>query len=1178
LDKAKNMTPTENNPASSDDINKQGTTPEDPVNRFKSLLSASQDDGETKEKAQPKIEKPDEAIGWYGEGELPSAPLHTESTRVIINTPTPNSNSTPTTQLPEPELDSTIPPAATTQPSATLPLNRPPEVDLGGTRVLPVIKPLKPEKPVDKPIRTVKPISSYKPVSTEKPANSANPASRSETRAQTPKAERQRPSFQLPSFFQKKTGEKPSSPIIIKFSNRDADNPSSLKSSMGCLLRSAVFAVFFCAMMVLALASVTVFQYFSLVNSSNFPDVDNLKKYASQFETTKIYDRNGDLLYELIDPNAGRRTYVPIEKISPYVIAATIATEDQEYYNHPGFDPLAIGRALWQNYTSGEVVSGASTITQQLARTFLLSSSERNEKTVQRKAKEIVLAAEITRKYSKEEILELYLNENNYGNMAYGIEAAAETYFNTTSDKLTLSQAAFLAGIPQAPSVYDISANRDVTLQRQKQVLVLMYQTSKDKNCIDVSTNTVKVCVAPEDVITAAKDIETYHFSFPENQMQYPHWVNYIRSVLEQQFGSQNIYMSGFSVVTTLDNELQKKAEDIVKAQVDRLADKNVHGGALVAIEPSSGQILAMVGSPDFNNESASGQINMAVSPRQPGSSFKPLTYAAAFEKGWTPSTLIWDIPSQFPPSGKESDTSTPYAPVNYDGRFHGPVRVRDALANSYNIPAVKALQFVGIYDDPNTNEKDGLINFAKRMGITTLTRDDYGLSLTLGGGDVSLLELTSAYSTFANEGARATPVSILKIVNYKGETVYEYNQPDVHQVIRPQHAYLISSILSDKEARIPMFGSESVLNLPFTAAVKTGTTNDFRDNWTLGYTPDLAVGVWVGNPDYTPMQNTTGVTGAAPIWSEFMQYAIQKLKNGLPTTFRRPDGIEDKIICAVSGTEPSDWCPKQKSEIFVKDQPPLKKDSDLWQQIKVDTWTGLKSSPACSDYLDDKFVLGVTDKDAQKWILNTGEGRKWVESIGFKDDISFAPDRECSLSDARPNIYFSNPIEDQSVTSSPLDIFAIVNASANFSEFKIEWGRGHDPQEWKELAGGIKKVYEHPDQIYSWDVTQVPSGKITLRIYMKSKEEGRYAEKRVHLNIMVPTSTATIEPTETPEPTETLTFTPSVTPVPSETPVPTATSLPTETPVTPTSTHTEPATEIPSVAPSETPGGTATP
>ena len=692
------------------------------------------------------------------------------------------------------------------------------------------------------------------------------------------------PTRQVQSFNQSGNTQPPPPQIPV----RKGRGKSGSGNQLGCLVKGFVGLLFFFVLGFVLVGSFMVIEYFSIARS--LPGIEDLKSQGSQFETTRILDREGNVLYEILDPNAGRRTYASLDKISPYMVAATIATEDKDYYSHPGFNVFAIARAMWQNYTSGKIESGASTITQQLARTLLFSPEERYEQTLKRKTREIVLASEITRRYSKDEILELYLNENNYGNLAYGVEAAAETYFNTTAKNLNLAQASFLAGLPQAPAVYDIQTNREATLDRQKQVLLLMLDMSKEKNCIFVSNNEQRVCISEDDVLNSAKEIEVFEFKPVNIEMTFPHWVNYVRSLLEEQYDPQTIYRSGFTVTTTIDPELQRQAEEVVKQQISDLEGYNATDGALVAVNPSTGEILAMVGSADFYNEAISGQVNMAVSPRQPGSSIKPLTYTAAFEKGWTPATLIWDVPSEFSPSGQENDPSEKYKPVNYDGNFHGPVTVRTALSNSFNVPAVKTLNFVGIYDNPDTDEKEGFIEFAKKMGITTLTREDYGLSLTLGGGEVTLLQMTGAFATFANEGKKVTPIAIQKIVNTKGEVVFENKQEEGEQVIRPEHAYLISSILSDQEARVPMFGEHPVINLPFTAAVKTGTTNDFRDNWTIGYTPDLAVGVWVGNADYKPMQNTTGLTGAAPIWANIMQYGIEKYTNNNPTGFNRPD------------------------------------------------------------------------------------------------------------------------------------------------------------------------------------------------------------------------------------------------------------------------------------------------
>jgi len=462
-----------------------------------------------------------------------------------------------------------------------------------------------------------------------------------------------------------------------------ASQPSFvMRRTRGCAIYGLIGLFFLSVVVALILVSIAVFSYYSIART--LPSVDDLRSRASQFETTRILDRNGAVLYEILDPNAGRRTYVPLEDISPYVLAASIATEDRDFYNHPGFDVLAILRALWENYITGGQGGGASTITQQVARTLLLSPEERVQRTVTRKAREIVLAAEITRRYSKDDILELYLNEIYYGNLAYGIEAASETYFGTTADQLTLAQASFLAGLPQAPAIYDIYSNPEDTLTRHQQSLVLMYVLSAEQNCIEVSNSLQRVCVDATAATSAADEIRNYNFPPLEFNMRYPHWVNYIRSLLERKYDAQTIYRSGFTVRTTLDPQLQDEAQRLLTEQVATLTDKNAHNGALVAMKPSTGEILAMVGSADFNNEEIDGQINMAVSPtRQPGSSIKPIAYVAAFEKGWTPATLIWDVPSEFPPSGVSTDTRPPYIPSNYDGRFHGPVTVRIALANS---------------------------------------------------------------------------------------------------------------------------------------------------------------------------------------------------------------------------------------------------------------------------------------------------------------------------------------------------------------------------------------------------------------------------------------------------------------------------------------------------------------
>ncbi|MFA5836133.1 MAG: transglycosylase domain-containing protein [Bellilinea sp.] len=992
-------------------------------------------------------------------------------------------------------------------------------------------------------------------------------ATRSSTRPVT--GSRPVPPPTRPGVKVQRPGVPPPPPVIPP---EPPTNGSSWKRPVGCLLRIFIVLLFLLVMAGLGVGSFMVYKYFSI--AASLPSVDDLRSKASQFETTRIVDRNGNTIYEIIDPSAGLRTFVPLEKISPYLIAATLATEDKDFYTHPGFDPVAIARAMVQNYTSGGIASGASTITQQLARSLLLGPDERYQQTVERKTREIVLAAEMTRRYSKEEILELYLNEYYYGKLSYGVEAAAETYFNTSADQLTLGQSAFLAGIPQSPVVYDIESNYEGTMGRFQTVIVLMYQLSQERDCIYVSTSANPVCVDQQTAVDAVREMESYVYVQQSGTIRFPHWVDYVRSQLESMYDPATIYRSGFTVYTTLDPSLQEQAERLVREQVGLLEANNARNGALVAMSPKTGEILAMVGSPDFYNAAISGQVNMAVSPRQPGSAIKPLTYGAAFEKGWTPSTLIWDVPTGFPPSGDPADQREPYQPVNYDGRFHGPVTVRTALANSYNIPAVKALQFVGIYDKTITPEQDGFIAYAKRLGITSLTRSDYGLSLTLGGGDVSLLELTNAYAVYANEGRKVPSVSITKIVDFKGNVVYEYQPPASEQVVRAEHAYLISSILSDNDARTPMFGANSVLNVGFPAAAKTGTTNDYRDNWTVGYTPDVVVGVWVGNADYTPMQNTTGLTGAAPIWSEFIKIAAQQLTGGNYSAFVRPAGVLDRVICAISGAEPSEWCPSQKTEVFAYDQMPAPKEQDLWKKVRIDTWTGLTASSACPDYVEDKFALNITDQSAVKWVLETEEGRNWTTGNGFEQPIFFTPERECTVEDQRPLILFAGLNDWQTVTTSPLQIYALIKVPTAYKDYKLEYGLGDDPADWELLyLGGPQS--DQPQFLMDWDLNTVRAGGVTLRIYLTSDHD-TYAVRKLHLNLQVPTPTAT--PTTTPTRTPTSTSTPTITNTPTltPTPMPTATPTPTAT-FSPTASLTSTSSLTASLTPSSTASQTAT-
>lgn len=702
---------------------------------------------------------------------------------------------------------------------------------------------------------------------------------------------------------------------------------------------------------------------------ADLPAPDALLTRSSP-DTTKIFDRNGKLLYEILDPRAGRRTRVALGELPASLKQAVISVEDANFYTHPGVDAIGVARAVVQYVLSGTIVSGGSTITQQLARQVLLSREEQESRTLTRKLREMLLALRLTQTYSKDQILEMYLNETYFGNLAYGVEAAARTYFGKPARDLDLAEGALLAGMIQSPAAYDPYIHPEAARARQRVVLDLMVKNGY---------------LTPEQVQLAAEEKLHLRATDPRELIRAPHFVAYVRNLLEQQLGAETVNQGGLRVTTTLDLNLNQRAEAIIRRHIQELQtrtrernepDYNLNDAALVAIEPSTGEILAMVGSADYFDESIDGAVNVAVSLRQPGSAIKPLTYATAFARGdYTPATVLSDVPTTF-----QTKEGEPYAPQNYDRQWHGPMSLRAALATSDNLIAVKVLDHVGL---------DAMLETAKALGITTFSDSDrYGLALTLGGGEVKLLELTAAYAAFANEGRRVTPRAILKIEDERRTTTDEgrsesafWTRPGVPQNeldaepaegrasgVGAQVAYLITSILSDDAARIPAFGEDSVLNLTRQAAAKTGTTTDFRDNWTVGYTPDLAVGVWAGNADNTPMYRVTGITGAGPIWHDFMEEALR----GKPASkFTRPDGIVEKEICDASGLLATEDCLRVRREVFIKGTEPTRLD-DAYRALTLDAATGLLWAADCKGPRI-KRVYRFYPPDAQDWAKKKG-------------------------------------------------------------------------------------------------------------------------------------------------------------------------------------------------------------
>ncbi len=590
------------------------------------------------------------------------------------------------------------------------------------------------------------------------------------------------------------------------------------------------------------------------ISTFKMPDLKSFEE-RSVSQSTKIYDRTGEILLFDLNQNLKRKV-VPFDQISTYIKNAAIAIEDVGFYTHGGIEIKAIIRAVLTNLTGASYSQGGSTITQQVIKNSLLTS----KKAVSRKLKEWFLAIKLEQVMTKNEILAIYLNESPYGGSIYGVEEAAQTFFGKKAASTTLAESAYLAAIPNAPTYYSPYGNNKDKLDARKNLVLDRMLENK------LITDTEYQKAKKEIVVFQQKQA---------NSIKAPHFVDFIRQYLENKYGDKSIREDGLKVITTLDYSLQAKAEETVKKYAfENKINFNAENAALVAIDPKNGQILTMVGSRDYFDKEIDGNFNVTLAHRQPGSTFKPFVYATAFNKGYTPETILFDLPTEFQttcdPKGKPLGDTNPddcYMPENYDSKYLGPITLREALAQSRNIPSIKLLYLAGIKDSLNT---------ARNMGISSLgDANQYGLTLVLGGGEVSPLELTSAYGVFANAGIRNPYVSILKIENSKGE-ILEETSYNPERVLSEESANKISDILSDNVARIPAYGNNSPLYFADRpVAAKTGTTNDFRDVWIVGYTPNLVVGAWGGNNNNSPIDKKVAGMVIAPLWRAFMNEAL---------------------------------------------------------------------------------------------------------------------------------------------------------------------------------------------------------------------------------------------------------------------------------------------------------------
>ena len=718
------------------------------------------------------------------------------------------------------------------------------------------------------------------------------------------------------------------------------------------------------------------------VFSKNLPSPDKLQDRDTAL-STQILDRNGKTLYGIHgDEN---RVLVKLEDVPPILIQATLATEDGDFYQHKGFDVFGIFRAFYQGFFRGNT-QGGSTITQQLIKNTLLTS----ERTYIRKIKEIVISVQLEKKFKKNEILQMYLNEVPYGGTARGVEAASRSFFGKSVKDITPSEAVFLAGMPQSPSAY--LADPEKAENRRHYVIKLM----EENGWVDETGQ--HHTITHEEAEKMRNERPTV--STVSTEIEAPHFVWYVRDLLEQRYGKELVEQGGLKVTTTLDLELQQKMQGIVADEVAKAESLLVGNGALVAINPQTGEILSMVGSRDYFDEPHDGNVNVTTRLRQPGSSIKPFTYVAGFKQGYTASYMLMDVPTTFPGGANLPE----YKPGNYDGKYRGPIQVRYALGSSINVPAVKMLQLVGV---------DKMLKTAYDMGLTTLestveNRNRFGLSVTLGGGEVRLLELTSAYGVFASSGVRHDPVGILKVEDKTGKVMEEWKPTDGNKVLSPEEAYLMSNILSDDSARALVFSRGSLLAIPgHEVAVKTGTTDDKRDNWTVGYTPDIVIGVWVGNNDNSPMSPSlsSGLTGAAPIWNR----AIKTFLEGKPrNSFNRPPGIVGAEVDSLSGKLPGDNTEEKRPEIFIKGTVPAEVD-DVHVQLEIcEEDDNLANDDCKDDGKSDEKLFIVIKEPREDWQKNTDE---WIEKEKKDDEMWNPPDEETDYKSDKDSGYLPSNI-----------------------------------------------------------------------------------------------------------------------------------------------------------------------
>lgn len=810
--------------------------------------------------------------------------------------------------------------------------------------------------------------------------------------------------------------------------------------------------------------------------------------------SSRIYDRNGEVLYDLYEEE--KRFPVTWEQIPEYLKKATIAIEDKNFYQHGGFDPLTPLRMI-QNLIFKRRLIGGSTLTQQLVKNVLLTS----ERKVVRKIREFILAVQIEKKYSKDEILLMYLNESPYGGTAWGVGPASERYFGKEVSELNLAESVILAGLPQRPSVYSpFSTTPKAYVDRSKSVLSRMREDGHISSELEKSTTEL---------------IENYEFEGDRTDIKAPHFVFWIKDLLVDRYGEDVVEGGGLQITTSLDLEMQKKAEEIVAEEVDKAETLGISNGAAVVVDPRDGQVLAMVGSRDYFSQDIEGEFNVTTQGlRQPGSAIKPITYLSGLKRGYTAASMIVDAPITFPGTAGQKD----YSPENYTGRYLGPLSLRDALGNSINVTAVKMLARVGVKN---------MLSLAFDMGLTTFepslqNLSRFGLAVTLGGAEVKMTEMAAAYSAFANGGQRVNLQPILKVEDRTGRILEEYKPMSLSQVMTPQEAFMISNILSDNQARSATFGTVNGLTISgYQVAVKTGTTNDMRDNWAIGWTPNLLSLVWVGNNDNSPMGRVaSGVSGATPIWKRIM---VEFVKDRDKQDFPIPSGIVNVEVDKLSGYRAHDGFASRQEYFIQGTEPNL--DDPIHLRLKVCRGIFGLATPqdVSSGNYDEKDYIKLKEED----VVSTDDKNRWQEGIDWwistqeNKDMYNVPDSYCR-EDGGVGVRFATPGNESTVGN---DFDVKIETESLKKIVKVElWTDEELEKKWDERPFEIKLNLE--------------DGTYKLKVRAEDKD-GKSAESEIRIGVNLPWDW---QPSPTPSPTKAVTPTVKPTKTPSSTPVPSVT------------------------------------